>query len=404
MAQQLHICLLSTGRVFGAPYGGEDKFTNALGRWLVRSNYEVTLIGIEFGGLRAKRLSNSYSDEPRHRNIKKNRFRYLSYLSRSVIWLCQVYRIFLVNMRHRITVIHAQDSGYTGLAAIVAGKLLGIPVIITLHGYRYKELESELFDHLTLSKIILPIENKLDAFTLKNANKLTVLNSPMRDYFSTLGNKQVSILPNAVRSKDFEFSPSERDSTRRELGINKEATVVGFVGRFVQEKNLFTLLKSFTAVHQALNSTKLILVGEGPLESQLREYVKKSKIEDSVIFSGARGDIRSILSAIDIFVLPSYVEGLSTSLLEAISCGRAIVCSDIAANREVLTIGQEALFVDPNDSDSIKEAIELLATDTKVRSELSHRAKIRSYIYDEDAVFPLYLRCYEELAERHLKC
>jgi glycosyltransferase involved in cell wall biosynthesis len=399
--QQLHICLLSTGRVFGAPYGGEDKFTNALGRWLVKSNHEATLIGIEFGGLRAKRLSNSYSNEPRDINIKKNRFRYLSYLSRSVIWLCQVSRILLLNARYRITVIHAQDSGYTGLAAIVAGKLLGIPVFITLHGFRYKELKSELLDHRTLSKIILPIENKLDAFTLKNATEVTVMNSPMRDYFSTLGIKRIRIFPNAVRSKDFEFSPSERELTRREFGIDKDAEVIGFVGRFVQEKNLFTLLKSFTAVHQALKSTKLILVGEGPLEPKLREYVKKTKIEASVIFCGARGDIRSILSALDIFVLPSYVEGLSTSLLEAISCGRAIVCSDIAANREVLTSGQEALFVDPNDSDSIKEAIELLATDAEVRSELSHRAKVRSYEYDEDKVFPLYLRCYEKLASKH---
>jgi glycosyltransferase involved in cell wall biosynthesis len=312
-----------------------------------------------------------------------------------------VSKILLVNTNNRITVIHAQDSGYTGLAAIVAGKLLGIPVLVTLHGFRYKELESELVMHRTLRKFILPIENKLDAFTMRNAAEVTVMNSPMRDYFTLLGNKRISIIPNAIRSKDFEFSTSERDSIRRELAIDKEATVVGFVGRFVQEKNLFTLLKSFAAVHQALNSTKLILVGEGPLEHQLREYVKKTKIEESVIFCGARGDIGSVLSALDIFVLPSYVEGLSTSLLEAISCGRAVICSDIAANREVLTSNQEALFANPNDSDSFSDAIELLATDDKVRSELSRRAKVRSYRYDEDTVFPLYLRCYEELANKH---
>ena len=247
MDQQLHICLLSTGRVFGTPYGGEDKFTNALGRWLAKSNHKATLIGIEFAGLRAKHLSNSCSNEPTNRNIRKNRFRYLSYLSRSLIWLCQVSKILLVNTKNRITVIHAQDSGYTGLAAIVAGKLLGIPVLVTLHGFRYKELESELVMHRTLRKFILPIENKLDAFTMRNAAEVTVMNSPMRDYFSLLGNKRISIIPNAIRSKDFEFSTSERDSIRRELAIDKEATVVGFVGRFVQEKNLFTLLKSFAA-------------------------------------------------------------------------------------------------------------------------------------------------------------
>ena len=128
---------------------------------------------------------------------------------------------------------------------------------------------------------------------------------------------------------------------------------------------------------------------------------KRQKLKKVLFFAEPEVILGSVLSAFDIFVLPSYVEGLSTSLLEAISCGRAVICSDIAANREVLTNSQEALFANPNDSDSFRDAIELLATNDKVRSELSRRAKIRSYRYDEDKVFPQYLRCYEGLANKH---
>jgi glycosyltransferase involved in cell wall biosynthesis len=398
--QQLHICLLSTGRIFGSPYGGEDKFTNALGRWLAEQDHHVTLLGIEFAGLRAKHLSNTKSAKQVKKDIKRNKFRYLTYLSRLIIWLCQVVKILLINTSRPITVIHAQDTGYTGLAAIVAGKLLRIPVLITIHGFRYREIEAEFVTHNTLGKIVLPVESWLDAFAIRNANKVTVLNSQMKDYFARFGESEIDIIPNAIRTKDFEFSSSKRDSVRIQLGIDKKANVIGFVGRFVHEKNLSTLLKSFAAVQQSHTSIKLIMVGEGPLEYRIKEYVRKAKIHKSVIFCGARSDIRSILSAFDIFVLPSYTEGQSTALLEAISCGRPAICSDISANREVLTKNQEALFIDPHDSNSLKTAIEFLLTNERICEELSHRAKIRSRDYDEDTIFPKYLRCYEELAEQ----
>jgi glycosyltransferase involved in cell wall biosynthesis len=401
--QQVHICLLSTGRIFGSPYGGEDKFTNALGKWLVKKNHYVTLIGIEFAGLRAKHLSNMDSAKRIKTNIKQNKFRYFAYLSRLIIWLCQVVKILLVNTTNPIMLIHAQDTGYTGLAAIVAGKLLRIPVLITIHGFRYKEIESEFVAHNTLGKIVLPVENKLDAFAMRNANKVTVLNSQMKDYFAHFGKSEIEVIPNAIRTKDFEYSPSKRDSVRIQLGIDKKTNVIGFVGRFVHEKNLFTLLKSFAAVHHSHTSVKLVMVGEGPLEYQLRKYVSKAKIDNSVIFCGAKSDIAGILSALDIFVLPSYTEGQSAALLEAISCGRAVICSDIAANREVLTMNQEALFIDPNDSDSLKNAIELLLTNEGIRTELSRRAKIRSREFDDDTIFPKYLRCYEQLVEQQSK-
>jgi glycosyltransferase involved in cell wall biosynthesis len=222
----------------------------------------------------------------------------------------------------------------------------------------------------------------------------------MKDYFARLGKSEIEVIPNAIRIKDFEFSSSKRDSVRVQLGIDKKANIIGFVGRFVNEKNLFTLLKSFAAVQRSHTSVKLIMVGEGPLEYRLKEFANEIKIDKSVIFCGARSDIGNVLAALDIFVLPSYAEGQSIALLEAISCGRAVICSDIAANREVLSKNQEAIFIDPNNLDSLKNAIELLITNDDIRTELSRRAKIRSCSYDEDTIFPKYLGCYEKLIEQ----
>jgi glycosyltransferase involved in cell wall biosynthesis len=156
-------------------------------------------------------------------------------------------------------------------------------------------------------------------------------------------------------------------------------------------------LISFANIAQDDPLIKLVLVGTGSLESQLREYVSKRNIEDKVIFCGVRYDIGRILSSFDIFVLPSYTEGLSTALLEAMASGRAIICSDIPANRELVTHNQEALLVNPYNPEELERAIQLLSNDHLLRLKLGYNAKIRAIQYDEDIVFPKILQYYQTL-------
>ena len=145
---------------------------------------------------------------------------------------------------------------------------------------------------------------------------------------------------------------------------------------------------------------KLVLVGTGVLEPQLREYANKRGIEDKVIFCGVRYDIDRVLSSFDIFVLPSYTEGLSTALLEAMASGRAIICSDIPANNVLVRHNQEALLVNPYNSEELTSAIKLLSSNDSLRLKLGYNAKIRASQYDEDIVFPKILQYYENLIYR----
>ena len=99
----------------------------------------------------------------------------------------------------------------------------------------------------------------------------------------------------------------------------------------------------------------LVLVGTGLLESKLKEFVTKYDLEDKVIFSGVRDDIGKILAGLDVFVLPSYTEGLSMSLLEAMACGRAVICSDIPYNHELVSHQREALLINPYNPEELKK-------------------------------------------------
>ena len=320
MIKGLHICLLTQGRIFELAAGGEEKFTISLGNWLARQSYDVTLMGSGFASVKAKRLYkfSVEEDEKRVTKQKKIKVLYPPYpvyaLSRLVLSLLWVLKILSINIKSPITLIHAQDTGYSGLAAVISGKFLRIPVIITSHGIRHKT--AELITHGRFEKAMLKIEYSLDLFTIKNANSFIVVNPSIKNYYGQITSKKIDVIPVPIKLGNFKYSEVNRDLIRKELVIDKKTKVIGFVGRFSSEKNLLTLLTSFADVAHDDPLIKLVLVGGGILESQLREYVSKRGIEDRVVFCGVRYDIHMILSSFDIFVLPSYIEGLSTALLE----------------------------------------------------------------------------------------
>lgn len=293
--------------------------------------------------------------------------------------------------------IHAQDTGYSGLAAVLSGKILRIPVILSSHGIRHKTLEPNI--HGRFKKAWIKFEYSLDIFTASNTDSLIAINPSIKNYFEQIISKKrkIDFIPVPIKLKHFEFSEVNRDLIRKELEIDKKIIVIGFVGRFSPEKNLLTLLISFAEVAQDNPLIKLVLVGTGVLETQLREYANKMGIEDKIIFCGVRYDIDRVLAGFDIFVLPSYTEGLSNALLEAMASGRSIVCSDIPANNVLVRHNQEALLVNPYNSQELTSAIKSLSSNVSLRSKLGYNAKIRASQYDEDIVFPKILQYYENL-------
>lgn len=400
-----HICLLTSGRIFEVAYGGEEKFTLSLGNWLAKQDCEVTLIGSGFASVKVKHLNKSkLSDEEEFEKPLKNQQKvrvlnppYSIYLlSRVIMTMLWILRIFIIHQKFPITLIHAQDTGYSGLAAIISGKLLKIPVIISSHGIRHKTLNSVIGGRLR--NLLLKFEFKMDVFTAKNANGVIAVNCSIKKYYESLLHKKIDLIPIGIKTKKFQYSQKSRDEIRKELGIRGNENVIGFVGRLSNEKNLFTLFDSFYSVALDDPLLKLVVVGTGPLQAELMKYVHDKSIQSRVIFCGVRYDVGSLLSCFDIFILPSYIEGLSNALLEAMCSGRAIICSNIPANREVVLQNRDALLVDPYETDEFMVAIRCLTNDAELRSKLGKNAKILAVQYDEDLVFSKVLEYYKALS------
>jgi glycosyltransferase involved in cell wall biosynthesis len=397
-----HICLLTSSRLFETSYGVE-KFTISLGKWLTKHNQCVIAVGSGFASVKVKFLSKLDLQEDNVEEKKNVRMSYhtpyfiymISRLFLSVMWII---KIISISRKTPIKLIHAQDTGYAGLAAIILGKLLKIPIVVSSHGIRHDTIDSSI--NGCFNKVLLKIDYSLDIFTIKNANNVVVVNSSIKDYYEQRISKRiVDVIPIPIKLENFEFSQMNRELIRKEFGIDKKAKVIGFVGRLSPEKNPLTLLNSFANAAQDDPLMKLVMVGSGPLEFQLKDYITKRGINNKVIFCGVRNDIGKVLSSFDIFVLPSYTEGLSTALLEAMACGRAIICSDIPANHGLATHNQEALFVNPHNPDELKQAISLLSNNDSLRGKLGYNAKIKASQFDEDDIFTKILKYYEGIVK-----
>ncbi|UOR13801.1 glycosyltransferase family 1 protein [Halobacillus amylolyticus] len=139
---------------------------------------------------------------------------------------------------------------------------------------------------------------------------------------------QAFILKNGVDCDRFIYSTEARTKIREQLGLEHNSFVLGHVGRFAQQKNHLFLIDVFAKLTKVHPNTRLILVGDGPLKSQIKEKITELGIESKVKVLGVRKDIHRLLQAYDLFVFPSLHEGLPVTLIEAQNAGLPCIIAD----------------------------------------------------------------------------
>jgi glycosyltransferase involved in cell wall biosynthesis len=141
------------------------------------------------------------------------------------------------------------------------------------------------------------------------------------------------ILKNGIECDNFVFSAEVRRQIRQELNLSNDSLVVGHVGRFAHQKNHSFLIDVFAQFSKENPEAVLVLAGDGPLRKEMEKKVRDLNLIDKVRFLGIRNDITRLLQAFDVFVFPSWHEGLPVTLIEAQGSGLPCVISD-AITRE----------------------------------------------------------------------
>ena len=140
--------------------------------------------------------------------------------------------------------------------------------------------------------------------------------------------EKAMIVKNGVDAKKFAFNQASREEIRNRYGISEDCLVLGHVGRFSKVKNHEKLIGIFNAFQKIHSNSKLILIGTGELMQSIKDQVESMNLSDKVIFVGSTDDVPSYLSAMDVFVFPSFFEGFGMVVLEALTSGLQVYASD----------------------------------------------------------------------------
>lgn len=196
------------------------------------------------------------------------------------------------------------------------------------------------------------------------------------------GWKHSTVLYNGVDSDHFELTGSFEAGKRlrASLGVKPDALLMGTVGMCRPEKNQEVLLTTLRRLRVARVDAHLVIAGGGYLIDHLKQRAVQLEIADRVHFVGALDDVRPVLAALDVFVLPSIaVESFSNAALEAMSMGRPVILSDIGGAREMINEGVEGYVVSPTElAARLPAVISALYADKRKRQQMGAAARDRA--------------------------
>ncbi len=299
----------------------------------------------------------------------------------------------------RFDLVHTHNPK-PGLMGRVAARVAGVPVVVnTVHGF-YATRDDPVTRRLPIMAMEWMAARFSDAELYQSeedmawARRLGIIR-PTRQHLLGNGTDLTAFDPTTL-------DPSRLAALRRELGIAPGALVVGMVGRLVREKGYGEFFQAARTLRAKDPGVAFIAVGPSdPDKGDSITAAEREAASSDVVFAGFRSDVRELLGLMDVFVLPSWREGMPRSAIEAAASGRAMVLTDIRGCREVARGGLEALLVPPRDAGRLTEAIGRLLDDTELRARLGQAARARAVDrFDERRVAARVVRVYRRLLAR----
>ena len=280
-----------------------------------------------------------------------------------------VMRLVRLMRKVRPTIVHSRNWG--GIEAVLAARIARVPVAVhSEHGYELDMAAGLRLRRRLLRHAMYRMANAVGAVThdLCRYHAAQAWWSP----------QAINVLYNGVDAQEFSRQESARDSVRERLGVPKDALVVGSVGRMVPLKNFVTLLKAAEALVPDMPSLYVILGGSGPELPRLQDYAANSQqLAGRVVFPGAVDRVTDLFNGMDIFVLPTLMEGMSNTLLEALAVGLPAVATRVGGNPEVVAEGVCGYLFAPQDVSGLVAHLRALLPDPELRMVLGKAARDR---------------------------
>lgn len=249
--------------------------------------------------------------------------------------------------------------------------------VLSLHG-----IYSEQIDMLH-GKTTGKLSSSYEKDALSWADAITVVSKEALDYYTKLGFK-VHHVPNAI---DISSLPSKEDRRYKKQII--------FAGRLSREKGILTLLEIAKKLPEDIH---LLILGSGPEEENVKSV---TKLKQNIHFLGYQPKEKTValIKGSDILVQPSIIEGVSSTLLEAMACKTPVIATNIGGNKEILQHEKTGILVEPNSPENIMTKILDLMENKQKASIMGEQALVEVQKYDWNRVGNLYLNIYESLLQ-----
>lgn len=260
-------------------------------------------------------------------------------------------------------VLHAHSPVLNAIPAIRVGKRLGIPVVYEIRAF----WEDAAVDHGTTAEGSLRYRatRAMETWAIKRAGHVfTICEGLRRDIIGRgLPENKITVIPNAVDVEGFQLSGEPDAALKQQLGLAGK-TVLGFVGSFYAYEGLDLLLDAFPALLGRHADLRILLVGGGPQDANLKARAERLGIADKVVFTGRvpHSEVSRYYDLIDLLVYPRHsmrLTELVTPLkpLEAMAQGRIFAASDVGGHRELIRDGETGRLFAAGDAGALAETV-----------------------------------------------
>lgn len=261
---------------------------------------------------------------------------------------------------------HGGVSGFYG--RLVKKYYPEIKTVHTIHGIHYINTKNLLRKYVSLA-----IEQYLVKFTdhfvcetnsdFYSAGKIKIIN-PVN----------TSIIPNGIDLKKYCNLERKKSSVLTELNISSEDFIIGNVSRFDEQKNQNLIIKAASLLKKEYPFIKFVLIGDGKLWEQSKKLASDLNLQSNILFTGEKRNLTDYYSLFDLFVFPTFWEGMPYVLLEAMACRLPIICSDIPSLKEVVKDNFSAVLFNPHSEKDLANSILKLYNDKNLLKEISSNA------------------------------
>jgi len=310
------------------------------------------------------------------------------------------FRMAALFRREKIDVIHSNNWGTFG-ESVLAKRLSGTACILHVqHGM-------ELNDEEASSHKKRRMRNRIRRFFSYFADQLVTVSNAGVQFITKewrVPERMVKLIYNGVSLYGEFEAQILRNKKRAELGFSEDDIIVGSVGRLSPVKNYRCLIKAFSHVVDKIAQAKLMLIGDGPEKNILKFLIRDLGLESKVKLLGQRSDVKTLLPIMDIFSLSSISEGISISILEAMSASLPVVVTNVGGNPEIVVDGKTGMLVESNNPEALANSIIHLLKNPKKRKEMGRATRNRvEEKFSLEKMVSAYEELYLSLLQKHFR-